>query len=248
MKFLVSDENRKSAGIYKITSNFTGKIYIGSSKNFYHRFHTHKYTLLHQLHHSKSMQLEFDETKFKTFVFEIIELCDESELLSREQYYLDKYNSANSEVGFNNSPTAGSSLNVVRTQEHKDKVSLGLKRYFQDPVNLRKHKENMKKFDSRKIALECQNRPEVKEKLRIQKLGSKNIGAKLNETQVIEIKKLLANKSLQQKDIAVMFNISRGVISQINKGHLWSHVATNYPKFSVIYSTTHSLINSISSS
>jgi predicted XRE-type DNA-binding protein len=54
-------------------------------------------------------------------------------------------------------------------------------------------------------------------------IGSKASGAKLNETQVIEIKKLLKT-GIMQKKIAELFNIRKNHVSNINTGKYWSHI------------------------
>lgn len=53
--------------------------------------------------------------------------------------------------------------------------------------------------------------------------GSKASGAKLNEQSVFEIKLLLAKK-IKAKDIATLYAVSQVTISNIKKGHRWSHV------------------------
>lgn len=56
--------------------------------------------------------------------------------------------------------------------------------------------------------------------------GSKNHRAKLNETDVIEIKKLI-NKNLSNKEISKIYNIHAGTISQIKCNKIWKHVDFN---------------------
>ncbi len=55
-------------------------------------------------------------------------------------------------------------------------------------------------------------------------IGEKASGAKLNESQVIEIKRLLATGELQRK-IAEKFNLSKHYVSNINTGKYWSHLS-----------------------
>lgn len=53
--------------------------------------------------------------------------------------------------------------------------------------------------------------------------GSKHHNAKLDEPQVKEIKKLMKSK-VQNKDLAIMFNVDRDTISNIKNGRTWKHV------------------------
>ena len=51
-----------------------------------------------------------------------------------------------------------------------------------------------------------------------------NKASKLNDEKVREIRKLLADGNLSQKEIGKMFKIDRAVIGRINKGTTWKHV------------------------
>lgn len=54
--------------------------------------------------------------------------------------------------------------------------------------------------------------------------GENNPASKLTVPQVIEIKKLLANTKLLHWEIADMFGVKRGTITQINTGDNWKTV------------------------
>ena len=54
--------------------------------------------------------------------------------------------------------------------------------------------------------------------------GSKNVLAKLDETQVLEIKRLLAETNLTRREIAAMFGVHRGTITSIKIGQSWKHL------------------------
>lgn len=91
-----------SKGIYKIENKNNKMVYIGSSFNIEKRFHQHKQELKKNRHHSYKLQNSYNETKdFESFNFEIVEKldCSRTELLVREQYYIDKYNAY--ENGYN---------------------------------------------------------------------------------------------------------------------------------------------------
>ncbi|HEY9702294.1 MAG TPA: HNH endonuclease [Allocoleopsis sp.] len=55
--------------------------------------------------------------------------------------------------------------------------------------------------------------------------GSKNYNSRLNEIQVIEIKKLLAQKQLAQTEIARQFGISTQQITNIKSGRCWANIS-----------------------
>jgi predicted transcriptional regulator len=54
--------------------------------------------------------------------------------------------------------------------------------------------------------------------------GSKQGISKLNEEKVLEIKRLLAETNLTQRQIAKRYGVSQNIVYQINTGKLWKHV------------------------
>jgi group I intron endonuclease len=66
--------------------------------------------------------------------------------------------------------------------------------------------------------------PEHARKISIAQQGEKNHGAKLTTSEVIEIKRLLKEKSKTQKEIGDMFNVTRMAIAAISQGSSWRHV------------------------
>jgi predicted XRE-type DNA-binding protein len=60
--------------------------------------------------------------------------------------------------------------------------------------------------------------------LHIPPKGEEAYNHKLTNKKVICIKELLSNKSLSQRDIAWMYNVSQRLINKINKGLAWQHI------------------------
>ena len=80
---------------------------------------------------------------------------------------------------------------------------------------------NGKKDDNRVENLEHASLGELS---RAANLGSKSSGSKLIESQVREIKKLLATGELTQRAIASMYGVKEGAISKIKLGITWSYI------------------------
>lgn len=76
-------------GIYRIRNVINDKCYYGSSKNINRRWSKHKSQLKNNRHENIILQRAWDKYGKDNIVFEVVELCEEFELLTREQKYLD---------------------------------------------------------------------------------------------------------------------------------------------------------------
>lgn len=146
----------KNIGIYAIRNNINCKVYIGSSRNIEGRWRVHKSRLRLNKHHSEHLQKSYNLEN--SFIYEILELVsDTSQLETREQYWIDHYQSYKSEFGYNAVRTV-SQINpqrmkerwakpgakeiqsrkmkeVCSSKEHRLKLSLGHLEHFKDPNN-----------------------------------------------------------------------------------------------------------------
>jgi len=86
-------------------------------------------------------------------------------------------------------------------------------------------KEYREKMSRIKKGIKCSE--STKQKLSKDRLGSKNPAAKLNEMQVRIIKRLLSFKTLTQKEIASIFNVSRALICHIKNKKVWNYIYIN---------------------
>jgi len=83
-----SVDMKKFTGIYRINLG-NGLFYIGSSDDIQRRERQHISTLKYQTHRNKRMQRNWN--KYQVFEFEVLELCSENDLLTKEQALLDVY-------------------------------------------------------------------------------------------------------------------------------------------------------------
>lgn len=79
-------------GIYKIWNLLNRHKYIGSSNNCSKRRNRHFKDLLNQKHHCLPLQRAYDKYGQENLIFEMIEYCEESQLIEREQYFIDSLN------------------------------------------------------------------------------------------------------------------------------------------------------------
>ena len=100
---IINIPNYEGIGVYSLTNNENGKIYVGSSINVKARILQHLYSF-----HSLNCNQKFiqDLNNDNTFSARIIEKCpygiSEYELRKREYFYIKKYNSWKS--GYNITP------------------------------------------------------------------------------------------------------------------------------------------------
>lgn len=79
-------------GIYCIMNINNKKQYIGSSTNIYNRLQKHFSLLNHNKHENIILQSSFNKHGKEYFIHFLIEECDESYLLEREQYFINCLN------------------------------------------------------------------------------------------------------------------------------------------------------------
>jgi group I intron endonuclease len=88
-------------GIYMIKNIIDSKIYIGSSVNIDSRKYKHFWMLNKKIHDNKYLQNAFNKFGESNFIFEIIENCDETNIIERENFYIEFYKSSKSDFGYN---------------------------------------------------------------------------------------------------------------------------------------------------
>lgn len=116
---------KKSYSIYAIINLITKQMYIGSTINGRGRWFQHKSALKRGLHGNEYLQdswKKYGEENFDFIILECIIVDDKKYVLSREQYYIDKYDTMNRENGFNKSP-ADLENNPI-PEETRKKISL----------------------------------------------------------------------------------------------------------------------------
>jgi group I intron endonuclease len=196
------------SGVYRIKNIIDNKVYIGSAINIKRRWCRHRQMLNERIHHCNYLQNAWNKYNSENFIFEIIEeIKDKTNLLQREQYYLD-----NIQDKYNTNPTAGNRLGVKQTltetkkrvntrrnngkpwvseqQRRKMKLrALGNKYHLNKP-----HTEETKKLLSLKKKEQC-SKPEWREHMRQINLGNTNRkGKKTSEEGLNKLRKPVVQK------------------------------------------------------
>jgi group I intron endonuclease len=141
MKSLVTRGNGIKVGVYKIYTPTSPKLYIGSSfRSFSNRYYQHVKELNQGIHGCQKLQNAYNKYGADNFYFEILEQYDKSQfdsrdkmikfVLSREQFYLDKYPK---ELKYNIVPLAGTNAGFHHSEEFKVNKSKQMKGRSQHP-------------------------------------------------------------------------------------------------------------------
>ncbi len=143
----MSAQDPTTSGIYAIRCLVNGKVYIGSAVSFRARWKRHRNDLKNGSHDNRHLQNACDKHGFDQFAFEILQLVPEkTDLIRVEQEWLDRIRPFDNEVGYNLSPTAGSTLGVKGSPEFKAKMAALKTGTKHTPEELAKMSESAKAF------------------------------------------------------------------------------------------------------
>jgi len=117
-KFIISLENLNKSGVYALICMITNKQYIGSSVKLGARFLDYMQPAYLGRRPNSPLIKAILKYGYINFCFAVLETCKPSEVLEREQYWLDLIHPE-----YNLSPTAGSTLGIYLSEETKAKLS-----------------------------------------------------------------------------------------------------------------------------
>jgi len=243
----MSDKSEGTSGVYKITNQVNGKIYIGSSKNIKGRWRRHKSALRNDKHGNPHLQNAFNKYGSDNFEFAIVEkIVNVEDLIDREQHYMDTL-----KPKYNIRPKANWSEMSEETKRKLSKANKGKKLSEKTKKKLSKANKGIEITWGKKISKANQGHKVSKEtRQKISKANSgKNNGnygkqfteetrqkmskasrgenhpqSKLTKKRVKIIKHLLDGDSFTQKEIGKMFGVIKSTICNINNKRSWSHI------------------------
>jgi group I intron endonuclease len=142
------EQHKGQSGVYLITNNTNGKIYIGSAYDLYKRYWSHFNNLKLNQHPNRHLQSAYNKYGLENFsmkALEIIERIDDKSdfkiiLEAREQHYLDNLlhaqedNDLFHEKGYNNRRIAKSNLGIKFSAEIR--LNMGREKGFIQPPHI----------------------------------------------------------------------------------------------------------------
>lgn len=129
------------SGIYKITIN-DYYIYIGQSVDVKSRWNGHLNELKQNKHYNKKMQSVFNKYS-DSIKFEIIEECDERELDDKEIFYIEQFNTFDTNHGLNMSIGGDNGRRKYKTREEVEVAALERQRKY-----YKTHKEEISEYNT----------------------------------------------------------------------------------------------------
>lgn len=203
------------SGIYKISIN--SRTYIGSATDLYGRKKRHLHDMRKNKHCNRNIQNHVNKYGINKASFSVLEYVEIDKLIEREQFFINSM-----KPSLNICNVASSSLGYKHTDEAKKKMSKsgkGLQRSLGRVMSEKTKRKISKKAKKRGIPKECleasikANTGSAHSKERVMKRIKKQI--KLNYKEVLEIRGLLKEGNLTQKEIGKKYSVSQRVISRI---------------------------------
>lgn len=210
-----------AAGIYTITSP-SNKIYVGQTVDLKMRvrFYERNNCFSQRKLHYSLLKYSWGAHAFEV-VMPLRDGLSQEIKTFYEQFFMDYYRSLGYELL--NVREAGSTGKTSPETKKRQSLSLSKEKH---PWWGKRHSEETKA----KIALSVSKLPKdplVIEKVRLTCKSKPKVfltNRKLSDVQIGQIRQLLSENRVLQKDIAKAFNISRSVICNIKKGLTWSHL------------------------
>jgi group I intron endonuclease len=173
-------------GIYTIICLINDKMYIGSAINIRIRWNNHKYQLKNNKHDNIYLQRAWNKYGEENFEFRIIEIIeDKSNLIEREQYWIDKLKTCDKEFGYNLRVIATSNLGYIWSEESKQKLSKAKKgnsfhtEETKEKIR-KKRKEQIFSEETKKKMSQTKKGKKFSEEHKA-KISSSNMGKKISE-------------------------------------------------------------------
>jgi group I intron endonuclease len=212
MRKNILNENKGKSGIYMLTNKLNNKIYIGQSSDISNRFKN--YLNLSYLEKSSSKKISRALIKYKYFNFSltILEYCDKSNLLVRENFYINQFNPQ-----YNIKKIAVNSLNSKQTEETTKIMSL-TKIKQKNVLSVKSHKKSSIELMKLK-ALDRKYSKDIKLKISVVRGKTVNIYEKVSS----EGFKLIGS-FISARRAAIFLNISGStVIKYMNSGEIFKN-------------------------
>lgn len=217
------------SGIYKIQSKIKPeRVYIGSAVNVHDRKVRHLWDMKKNVHANSKLQRHYNKYGKDDLHFELILACDESELIEKEQFFIDSYNPY-----FNLCPIAGNCRGRHMSDATRKKLSEAnkgrpsyIKGKKRPPEEIAKMRGRKWSEESRaKLRESCKKRPPISEETR-EKMRQSHIGIKLSDEAKAKVSAASKGRTLspETKEALRKANLGRKASDETKRKLRESHV------------------------
>lgn len=134
-------EHHQGPGIYAVRHLASGKVYVGSAVNVAHRLYNHTWHLSRGTHKNAHLQSAWRKYGDVAFALELLEAVPRAtDLISREQVWIDLFDACNRTAGYNACPVAGSVLGRILGPVARANMATAARAAMADPDTKARHK------------------------------------------------------------------------------------------------------------
>lgn len=119
-KIDILDKEYKGPCVYMILNEKSGKLYIGSAKNYRKRAMEHKNHLIKNKHGNIHLQRTFN--KGATLIINVMHYCREEERIDKEKFWIETCNTMDRNKGYNICEPLSLNWNRKRSQKEIDRI------------------------------------------------------------------------------------------------------------------------------
>ena len=219
VKDITRSQYTNVSAIYKLYFNNDDRFYIGSTNNLQERLQAHVRAIDKRKHFNRYLQRLCLKLGVENLKYEIITKCTEDKLLELEQYYIDNLKPELNLCDIAGRPPKNRRKGYKMSEEVKRNISNSKKGKKSNRNGYKHSKETLQKISNKlkgRIVSE-----ETKQKIQLTRDSGRKY-SKLTKEQVIEIRKIVF--TMFDKDIAVLYNVSRATINQIKNNKIWKNI------------------------
>jgi group I intron endonuclease len=202
--------------IYKITNVVNGKVYVGQTINYDKRKNSHISKLINGTHHNEHLQKSFNIHGIKSFAFEVIKECYESELDLLEIKYIKELDAINNGYNLMHGGQANNRYFSKETREKMSNARKGMK--FSDS-----HREKLRIVNlGKKMSIESINKNRESHLL-INSNGEKNNNAVISDKVAFDIVLDLIN-GFSVNDLSEKYSVSKDIVYNLLYFKSYKHI------------------------
>lgn len=236
MSMILTADIKNEAGLYEIYNRINGKRYIGQSVRVRTRLLRHINLLNKNEHPNKHLQSSWNYYGTDYFNFRVLEYCDLEILDQKEDYYIAKYKSNDSQFGFNYRIDNKTNRGLKWSSAQREKMVKAIEN------NLWYHNHSIPQATMEKAWEATRNRAWTVEqrakhsrilkglkvsdtsRMKLAQQGEGNPSCKISEESVKEIIMLLKNNYCSAAVLANVYQITLSNIYAIKQSRSWKHL------------------------